>query len=222
MADHLEDDEQIEALKRWWDENGKSTLVAVALAVAGTVGWQQYQGWTVSQAEQASEVWESMQQLLTSTVAGAEGDARELADLLKNDFSGSAYAQFAAMRVAALDVAAGDLDKAEGELRWALAKAGAQSELGQLIQLRLARVLAAQDDDGGALAILEAGAGAYPAAYAIARGDIHMAAGRDQEALDAYLEARAALLALGNPPGILDIKINSLEARLAATEEAAS
>lgn len=222
MADHLEDDEQIEALKRWWDENGKSTLVAVALAVAGTVGWQQYQGWTVSQAEQASEVWESMQQLLTSTVAGAEDDARELADLLKNDFSGSAYAQFAAMRVAALDVAAGDLDKAEGELRWALAKAGAQSELGQLIQLRLARVLAAQDDDEGALAILEAGAGAYPAAYAIARGDIHMAAGRDQEALDAYLEARAALLALGNPPGILDIKINSLEARLAATEEAAS
>jgi predicted negative regulator of RcsB-dependent stress response len=222
MADHLEDDEQIEALKRWWDENGKSTLVAVALAVAGTVGWQQYQGWTVSQAEQASEVWESMQQLLTSTVAGAEDDARELADLLKNDFSGSAYAQFAAMRVAALDVAAGDLDKAEGELRWALAKAGAQSELGQLIQLRLARVLAAQDDDGGALAILEARAGAYPAAYAIARGDIHMAVGRDQEALDAYLEARAALLALGNPPGILDIKINSLEARLAATEEAAS
>jgi hypothetical protein len=35
------------------------------------------------------------------------------------------------------------------------------------------------------------------------------------------LEARAALLALGNPPGILDIKINSLGARLAATEEAA-
>jgi predicted negative regulator of RcsB-dependent stress response len=222
MADHLEDDEQIEALKRWWDENGKSTLVAVALAVAGTVGWQQYQGWTVSQSEQASEAWESMRQLLTSTESGAEGDARELAALLKDDFSGSAYAQFAAMRVAALDVEAGDLAKAENELRWALSKAGARSELGQLIQLRLARVLAARDDDGGALAILEAGGGAYPAAYAIARGDIHMAAGRDQEALDAYLEARAALLALGNPPGILDIKINSLEARLAGTEEAAS
>ena len=222
MADHLEDDEQIEALKRWWDENGKSTLVAVALAVAGTVGWQQYQGWTVSQAEQASEVWESMQQLLTSTVAGAEGDARELADLLKNDFSGSAYAQFAAMRVAALDVAAGDLDKAEGELRWALAKAGPQTELGQLVQLRLARVLAAQENEAAALAILESGGSAYPAAYAMARGDIHMAAGRDQQALDAYREARAALLALGNPPGILDIKINSLESRLAAGDEAAS
>ena len=60
MADHLEDDEQVEALKRWWDENGKSTMVAIALAVAGTVGWQQYQGWTVSQAERASEVWESI------------------------------------------------------------------------------------------------------------------------------------------------------------------
>ena len=222
MADHLEDDEQVEALKRWWDENGKSTMVAVALAVAGTVGWQQYQGWTVSQAERASEVWESMQQVLATASPDAEQDARAMALLLKEDFGGSAYAQFAALRLAALDVAAGELDAAEAELRWALAKAGPQTELGQLIQLRLARVLAAQEKEDAALAILESGGNAYSAAYAMARGDIHMAAGRDQQALDAYLEARSALLALGNPPGILDIKINTLESRLAEGDEAAS
>jgi len=222
MADHLEDDEQVEALKRWWDENGKSTMVAIALAVAGTVGWQQYQGWTVSQAERASEMWESMQQVLTTGTPGAEQDARAMALTLKEDFGGSTYAQFAAMRLAALDVAAGELDAAEVELRWALAKAGPQTELGQLVQLRLARVLAAQEKEAAALAILESGGSAYPAAYAMARGDIHMAAGRDQQALDAYREARAALLALGNPPGILDIKIISLESRLAAGDEAAS
>lgn len=222
MADHLEDDEQVEALKRWWDENGKSTMVAVALAVAGTVGWQQYQGWTVSQAERASEVWQSMQQVLATASPDAEQDARAMALVLKEDFGGSAYAQFAALRLAALDVSAGELEAAETELRWALAKAGPQTELGQLIQLRLARVLAAQEKEDAALAILESGGNAYPAAYAMARGDIHMAAGRDQQALDAYLEARSALLALGNPPGILDIKINTLESRLAEGDEAAS
>jgi predicted negative regulator of RcsB-dependent stress response len=81
-------------------------------------------------------------------------------------------------------------------------------------------VLAASGDEAAALAILEAGSNAYSAAYAIARGDIHLASGRQQSALDAYREARAAMLALGNPPGILDTKITSLESRLASAENA--
>jgi len=124
------------------------------------------------------------------------------------------------MRLAAIAVKNGDLDAAEAQLRWALTKEGSTSELGQLLQLRLARVLAASGDEAAALAILEAGSNAYSAAYAIARGDIHLASGRQQPALDAYREARAAMLALGNPPGILDTKITSLESRLASAENA--
>ena len=55
MADHIQDEEQVEALKRWGDENGRSTLIAVGLAVAGTVGWQQYQQWDAGQAAAASD-----------------------------------------------------------------------------------------------------------------------------------------------------------------------
>ena len=143
-----------------------------------------------------------------------------LAESLKDDFSGTVYARFAALQLAALAVEAGDLDVAESELRWALTKEGENSELGQLIQLRLARVLADQGDTTAALAILDSNKGAYPAAYATAKGDILVAEGRHAEALSAYREARAVLLALGNPPGILDTKITSLESRLAPAEEA--
>ena len=220
MADHLEDDEQVEALKRWWDENGKSTMAAVALAVAGTVGWQQYQGWSVQQAERASDAWSAMEVALEQSDDPSRADVREMADTLKNDFSGTLYARFAAMQLAAMAVEEGDLEAAEVELRWALSHEDVNSEMGQLIQLRLARVLADRGDEAAALAILEGNTNAYPAAYATARGDIHLAAGRPDEALDAYLEARAVLLASGNPPGILDTKISSLESRLGDSEEA--
>ena len=53
MAEHMQDEADLEALRRWWDENGKSIVVAVVVAVLGTVGWQQYQGFTVSKAEAA-------------------------------------------------------------------------------------------------------------------------------------------------------------------------
>ena len=33
MADHITEEEQIEALKRWWDENGKQTILAIVLTL---------------------------------------------------------------------------------------------------------------------------------------------------------------------------------------------
>ena len=218
MADHLEDDEQVEALKRWWDENGRSTIVAVVLAVGGTLGWQQYQGWTAAQTERASDLWEASQIQLQSENADDRAAGAELAETLKSEHAGSAYARYAALQLASNAVQADDLDTAEAELRWALSHGDEDSELGQLIQLRLARVLAARGSEDAALAILDAGSTAQTAGFAMARGDIHFAAGRHQEALEAYLEARDALLALGNPPGLLETKIASLEARLGSDE----
>ena len=60
MADHMQDEADLEALKRWWDENGKGIVAAVVVAVLGTVGWQQYQGFTASQAEVASDLYATM------------------------------------------------------------------------------------------------------------------------------------------------------------------
>jgi len=69
-----------------------------------------------------------------------------------------------------------------------------------------------------AIAILTQIKGALPASYATALGDLHLAAGREEEALDAYIQARTATLDLGNPPGLLDAKITSLQSRLVDEE----
>jgi predicted negative regulator of RcsB-dependent stress response len=79
-------------------------------------------------------------------------------------------------------------------------------------------VLAARGNETEALAILEQGSTAYPVAFAQAQGDIHLAAGRDSEALNAYRQARDAASDLGQFSVVLDDKVRTLESRLSADE----
>ena len=73
MADHMQDEADLEALKRWWDENGKGLVGAVAVAGLGTLGWQQYQDYSTSQVEAASDLYASM---LSTQLEG--GDPEQL------------------------------------------------------------------------------------------------------------------------------------------------
>ena len=42
MSDYLTDEEQLDKLKKWWEENGLMLAGAVVVAVAGLVGWNWY------------------------------------------------------------------------------------------------------------------------------------------------------------------------------------
>ncbi len=212
MADHMQDEADLEAIKRWWDENGKSLMAAVIVAVVGTLGWQQYEGYQGSREQAASDLYATM-----LAIRLEEGDPAALAlaaETLRSEHGGSAYAQFAAMLEARIAVEANDLESAEASLRWALSAGNPQSDIGQLVQLRLARVLAARGAEAEALAILDQAGDAYPVAYAQAAGDIHLAAGRVQEALVAYRVGRDASAELGEMSVVLDNKVRGLETRL--------
>ena len=216
MADHMQDEADLEALKRWWDENGKGIVSAVVVAVLGTVGWQQYQGFTASQAEAASDLYATMLAIQLEEDSDAD-QFLALAAQLKDEHSGSTYARFGAMLEARHAVDGGDLDGAESALRWALTAGDTRSDVGQLIQLRLARVLADQGKETEALAILAQGSAAFPVAYAQAEGDIHLAAGRPEAALVAYRQGRDLATELGQYSVVLDNKVRTLETRLPAS-----
>ena len=102
MADHMQDEADLEALKRWWDENGKGIVAAVVVAVLGTVGWQQYQGFSASKAEAASDVYASM--LAIQLEGGDTEPLQALAAQLKDEHGGSSYARFGAMLEARIAV----------------------------------------------------------------------------------------------------------------------
>ena len=200
MDAYRTEEEQVEALKRWWNDNGRSIIAAVIVAVSLSFGYQTWKGSNERQNENASDLYQTMLQAFSGasedTALAAQGAA--LGEQLKSDYDGSIYAQFAAMYLARLAVDNGDLGEAESQLRWVLGKADKGSDTEQLAQLRLARVVAASGDADQALAVLESGTqGSYQASYALARGDILLSQGNTEEARLAYTQALA--LAASNP-----------------------
>jgi predicted negative regulator of RcsB-dependent stress response len=191
------EDEQVEALRRWWNENGRSTLAAVVIVLVASFGWRAWQANEVRQQAQASDMYQALLKV-------------DLAEQLKSDFNGTIYAQFAALHLAALAVEDGRLQDAEEQLRWVLGRAETGSDTARVAQLRLARVLASSGDIDQALAILaQAGPGSYGASYAAAQGDILLGAGRNDEARDAYSQA-LGLAGEGVNLPILQQKLQSL------------
>jgi len=206
------EEEQVEALRRWWDENGRSTIAAIVVAVAVGFGWQAYKANDQQKQANASDLYQSLLQVMGPAEASAEQQevGMQLAEQLKDDYSGSTYAQFAALHLARLAVSRNDLAEAEAQLRWVLGKAAKGSDTAQVAQLRLARVLAAAGDADQALAILaQTGEGPYQASYAVARGDILLTLGRNDEAREAYTNAR---MLAGGDQG--QVNLPSLEQKL--------
>ena len=125
MESYSTEDEQVEALRKWWQENSKSTIAAIVFALAAGYGWQGWQKHTVEQAESASAVYQDLLEAVNlSSPAGLSEEqiltARHLANNLKEDYASTTYAQFAALQLARLAVNDSKLAEAEAELRWVL------------------------------------------------------------------------------------------------------
>ena len=215
MESYRTEEEQVEAMRRWWDENGRSTLVVIVLALAAGFGWQGWQDLEQKRAEHASHMYHALLESLNTSTAGEQdfSDASTKAEQIISEYGSTSYAQFAALHLAKLAAKRDDLAEAQAQLRWVLSKAPAKSDIAQIAQLRLARVLAASGDTDQSLEILDQGqSGAYAASYAIARGDIFMQLDRADDARNAYAEARSALAQSGINGSVatLDQKIQSL------------
>lgn len=198
MADHLSEEEQIEAFKRWWAENGLQLIAGLVLVVGGYFGWQFWQDRQQQQVEQASDLYIEMIDIVASQADGGrlslekEVAIGKLADQLKAEFSGSGYAQFAALLKAKLAVDNKELDLAAAELQWAM-DSDPTPETERLVRLRLARVEAARGNIEGALQMVQ---GVDPQdmklAYEEAKGDFYMQQGNTAAAFTAYESALAA------------------------------
>jgi predicted negative regulator of RcsB-dependent stress response len=208
------EEEQIEALKKWWNENSRSTFLAIAVVIGGSFGWQGWQDHSREQAEMASSMFDDMLQAASPANGGQPTpeqltSARYLASQLKSDYASSSYAQFAALHLAKLAVTENDLDTAASELRWVLSQSPEQDVL-LVTQLRLARVLAAQDDLEAALKMLQVdNAGEFDPSFAEAEGDIQLSMGNTAAARLAY---ERALMQSGQQAGMetVALKLQSL------------
>lgn len=207
MEVYRTEEEQVEALKDWWKENGRSVIVGAILALAAVFGWRYWQDTTRSQAEAASTLY---QQMLMQLDAGEGREVVETARRIIAEHATSPYAALASLSLAQQAVDQGDLDGAAAHLRWVMdnAKVG---EVRILAQVRLARVLIAQGRADDALQQLATiGGGTYTVVVEEVRGDAHLAQGRRADALKAYQAALSAAADVPAKQQMLRMKVDDL------------
>lgn len=215
------DDEQLDALKKWWSDNGTSLLIIVAISIISVLGWQGWQKQKQQDISTASAIYQNM-------IVAAQGSngvltneqrttASHLANTLKTEFSDSTYAKFAALYIAKFAVEADNFAEAEAALQWIL-NSGALQDVKLQAKVRLARVFYAQEKYAEALAQLEGNASVYASAFEEVRGDILNAQGDYKGAGLSYQKASELNQQLDNPSNnpLLNLKIQRLESKLSS------
>ena len=186
MDNYADEHEQVEALKKWWRENGTAVITGVVIGVAVLIGARAWFKHRDTQAKEASVVYA---QLMQSVTAGSADKVAKDSEQLEADYASTPYAALGALAAADVKVKAGDLKAAAQQLQWAVDHAN-QDGVRQIARLRLARVQLAAGDKDAALHTLEgAQPGGFAASYAEVKGDIYLAKGMTLQAREAYREA---------------------------------
>ncbi len=203
MAIYETEEEQVEALKRWWKENGRSTITGVIVGIVIIVGWNIWQDYKQNQALQASALYA---QLLNAQNEGNLESAEKIAERIQDQFGGTAYSDYAGLFNAKVKVQQGDLAAAKQSLE-AVAKKGSD-EIAQAARLGLIRIFLAKGDyEQGLQMIAEAKySDGFSGAYDELKGDLYVALDRLGEARTAY----QAALRSGHKSPLLQFKLDDI------------
>jgi len=216
------EEEQIEAIKNWWNDNGKGIVAAVVVGVVASVGWQWWQGSQVDKSERASLVYNELIELSANSELSPAQQVRvdELAATLKEDFGGTGYAKLADLVIAAELVERGEAERAYATLEALENDVASDPTLYGLVKLRRARLQATVNDAQSALATLETLVqGEYAALARMAMSDIELNEGNYESAMTQLNLALALNEDLTRTPEIQD-RVAYLESRIGSASAA--
>ena len=218
MDVYTTEEEQLEALKRWWKENGKSIIVGIVLAIAAVFGWRAWQSYQYARGEVTSGLYSHLVEAVLVSENKADDESlatvEHLAGRLKTEFDSSIYARYAALLLAKQAVEKNELEMAQQELQWALDRTDPKDSLRTIVELRMARLFLAKGGEGDArkaLTLLETGEGsAYEASREEIRGDLYLSLGQLDEARQAYTNALTEVERMGANKPLLQMKLDDL------------
>ncbi|ANS86208.1 YfgM family protein [Vibrio scophthalmi] len=196
------EEQQVEAIKDWWKENGKAVIFGAVIGLGGLFGWRYYQDTTLAAQEAASESYTKAMESLAASGAQAETQVQTFIEANGK----TEYSILAALQLAKVQVEANQLDEAITQLQWAKDATQDQALLA-VINFRLARLQAEQGDFDSAIAqlanITDAG---WTGRVEELKGDILLRKGDKEAAYAAYTEAQQA----GDATEVLKMKLDDL------------
>jgi len=198
--------EQVEALRRWWQKNGRTVLIALVLVLVAVFGWKTWQQQKAATSAAAAAEYDA---LLNAVNAGAD-EAGEIGRAIIAQYPDTPYAALSNLLLAATAVEREDLDAADAHLRWVMDNADT-AELQTVARIRLARVELSRGNADAALKLVEnlddTGMGGY---LAETKGDIHVVRGDEDKARDAYQQAREQYAGVPSKGPLVTMKLDDL------------
>jgi predicted negative regulator of RcsB-dependent stress response len=199
------EEEQVEALKRWWKANGAPVISGIVLAVVIILSWKYWENYQADLTIEASNLYG---ELLSAQKEGKTESALKIADRLVQQYETTPYAEFSVLFQAKIKVDNNDYDAAKVFLKKLVASAA--GEINHIARIRLIRLfLATEDYDTGLQLIAEVNptqAESFEGIYQELTGDLYVALDRRGEARTAYQNA----VRKGRNTPLMQLKINDL------------
>lgn len=204
MEIYENENDQVDAIKRFFTENGKALAVGVILGVGALIGWRYWTSHQTESARSASQAYQTVVSSLSADNAENLSAAEKFAAENKNT-----YGALASMELAQQFVDQNQLDKAVSQLQQGLA-ATSDENLKAVISLRLARVQVQLKQADTALQTLDTVKGeGWAAIVADLRGEALLSKGDKKGARSAW-EAGVNSKASPALSEMLQMKINNL------------
>ncbi|MDN4503601.1 tetratricopeptide repeat protein [Alteromonadaceae bacterium BrNp21-10] len=203
MEQFSTEEQQVEAIKQFWKENGVAIVIGAVIGLGGLWGWRYYNEQAIQAKEATSKGYE---QVITALDASDDGFSKVSQFIEANN--DSSYSLFAALQLAKKAVDVKDYAEAAKQLTWANNHA-TDTNLKNIVGLRLARIQIQQQQYDEALATLDGiNDESFAANVAEVKGDVYSRQGKIDQARAAYslaIEKNA-----GSP--LLQVKLDNLAA----------
>jgi predicted negative regulator of RcsB-dependent stress response len=181
MQDLETEEQQVEAIKKFWKENGTAIVLGAVLGLGGLWGWRWYSAEQLASKERASIAYQAAVDELAQDNASISS-----AVAFVDESQNSGYAVLAALQVAKEAVERDDFSEATKQLQWA-ADNSKDDVLSSVANIRLSRVYRQQENYDKALSTLESvEQAAFSAQVNEIKGDIYQAQGNFDKARAAY------------------------------------
>ncbi|EHH2560863.1 YfgM family protein [Vibrio parahaemolyticus] len=182
------EEQQVEAIKDWWKENGKAVIIGAVVGLGGLFGWRYYQDTVIQASETASQSYTTAMNTLQEKGVDAQSDVQAFIE--SNEVK--EYSVLAALQLAKAQVEAKDFAAALEQLKWAQSNTK-DAALSPLISYRIARIETEMGNfDAANTELGKVTDTAWAGRIAELRGDIALRQGDKDAAYVVYTEAQQA------------------------------
>ncbi len=182
------EEQQVEAIKDWWKENGKAVIIGAVVGLGGLFGWRYYQDTVIQASETASQSYTTAMNTLQEKGVDSQSDVQAFIE--SNEVK--EYSVLAALQLAKAQVEAKDFAAALEQLKWAQSNTK-DAALSPLISYRIARIETEMGNfDAANTELGKVTDTAWAGRIAELRGDIALRQGDKDVAYAAYTEAQQA------------------------------